>query len=671
MIAFDFETRLISTEHPYPKPVCLSTFNGWNKKLYVGMEEMREALKIVLSQTSVAHNAVFECGVIWNWFPELQSELQKALEEGRIKCTKIIQELANAKIEKPVMKRSLADLVLHYFEEDISAGKKEPDAWRLRYHELEGVPKDKWPEEAVEYSLMDSVWAYKLIKELDKFKVNSKRATESAVYLNIVGKVGICIDQNKVKQLEEEIYTILQPKYEYLIEKGFCTDIGTRRPKKNMKLLREYIEKTVPNPIYSAKKTVKTDLEALLSYLGQTQDPVFQYFKDLNDYDKVLTAFVSRLKGNSLIFTDYSTTKSTGRTSSSTSKLYPSVNIQQMPRQVPNVTHDVRNCFVPRSGYKLVSIDWSGAELITTAATHKKLFGKSAMLDMLNEGDKPVDLHSFLAAKIMSMQEGKVTTYDEFIAHKKEEKYAKMRQLCKAINLGFPGGIGYDTMRLLLLKAGIITKFAVLATAPKKYMLQRDYFLLKKEEDNIRLKQTAIDEWALVYDELVGLKKSMFKVYPELQLFLTEYHKKDLTGESKYVKDEFGQWEEEPMYRYRVEDFERDWCTYTAYANGKQMQSSVAIAITNVSIKLARKYLNHPDVNFLGEVHDETISEIKEDKIQEHEPIIAEIMIDELAKVAKGARVTCESSVMDYWSKSGGVETLFWKDAGSDKLRRG
>jgi len=669
VIAYDFETYLISEEHPYPKPVCISSYNGWNKKLVVGHKEMEEHLGQILSTTSVAHNAMFECGVIYTWFPNLRDKLLLALKEDRIKCTHILQSILNGRVEHNLHRLSLAALVEHYFKEDISESKKNPDAWRLRYSELDGVPKSEWPVEAVDYAIMDSVWAFKVYKELEPHKISSNRAMESSFYLNMMGKKGIKIDQERVLMLESEIYAMLKPKYDYLVEKGFCTYIGTKRPKKNMKILRAYIKETVKDPIMSAKGIIKTDMEALLGYYAETEDEVFKCFKELNDYDKVLTSFVSRLKGSAYILSDYSTTKSTGRTSSFTSKLYPSVNIQQMPRKVPNVTWDVRNCFVPREGYKMVSIDYSGLELASAATQLFKTFNRSKMLELLNSGDKPVDLHSMLAAKVMSIKTGTVVPYDHFMQHKKEGEFAAMRQLCKAINLGFPGGIGYDNMRKLLFKGGTKTKFAVLETSPVKNVLLNAYYALRLEEPNVRIKQISRKEYALVYDELVGLKKNMFKVYPELEQFLTKQHAYATTGESKWVKDDFDEWKEEPMYKYKVGDFERDWCTYTAYCNGYLMQSPSAVGATRTAIALGRKYLDHPDVNLLAFIHDEFLFEVKDGNMT-YVQDVAEIMIDEMQRALKGVRIAVEASVMPYWSKDGGEDTVYWKDNGDKKLRR-
>ena len=175
MLAIDFETHLISDEQPAPKPVCVSWFDGKNKGLVKGMPEMlrylTEALKHPLI---VAHNMKFELSVIYEWFPELRQAVDKGLENEQFMCTRINETLINntraprsarkdegeEEDEAHTGKEALSDLVLACFKEDISETKTDPNAWRLRYAELEGV--EEWPQDAVDYAINDSIWAYKL-----------------------------------------------------------------------------------------------------------------------------------------------------------------------------------------------------------------------------------------------------------------------------------------------------------------------------------------------------------------------------------------------------------------------------------------------------------------------------------------------------------------------------
>lgn len=662
-IAIDFETHLIGPGAIFPKPVCVSAYEeGRDALLFAGMKDMERFLKQLLESDNIiiAHNATFECGVIYFHFPHLVPLLFKALNAGRIKCTKITEETINVTREKPKYNFSLAGLVLDYFKVDISATKGE-DAWRLRYSELEDVPLEDWPIEATSYAKDDSVWAYKL-DEIQK-KVESRLSVQSAVYLNIMAAKGMRVDQERVLLLEKEILTFLEPHYKYLIEKGFCSRQLNNKVKKEVKKLKIHVQELGVELKYTKKGGISTDAEALEFYCNQKEDKVLSSFAEIAVYEKVLTSNIANMKlpeGEENIYTTYATVKTTGRTSSSKSGLFPSLNIQQMPRQVPNVSYDIRNCFIPAEGKKILSIDYAGLELASTAHQLFTVYKKSAMKDLLNSGDSPIDLHSKLAARITDI------TYEAFMEKKKEYKDA--RQLAKPINLGFPGGIGYDTMRHQLWKDGIKTYFEVLHTDKSKKSIQHYYFKFRNEYPDLRMTRLNKNEWALVRDELVKLKRDFFDLYPELERFLKDTHTRYVTGKEKWIKNEYDEWEKEPMYRYDVHGFVRDWCVYTAFCNGFLMQSPSAAGAKKALNAVMYKYHDHPDIRPLAFIHDEILFEVNESRIDLIDDA-ASIMIDEMQTVLTSVRITVEASLSDFWQKADGYWTKqYFKDPKCVKL---
>jgi len=654
-IAIDFETYLIADGGIFPKPVCLSTYDG-TEAFLLDSEEARKWLAEHLNKdTLIAHNAVFECGVIITHYPELTNLVLDALDNDLIYCTKISESLWNIQREKALFGLTLAGLVKHYFDKDISETKTDPDAWRLRYSELDGIPISEWPKEAVDYAIDDSIWAYKVHGR--QLGINQSLALKSAVYLNLMGSEGFAINQERVELLEKEIWEFLTPRYDFLVKEGFCDYIPRQKqPRKQVKKLKEYVESLGVNLMYTNKGQTATSGEALSSYLTQlTSNPVLKAFSELSKYEKILTSYIKNLKGNPKIYSQYSTTLNTGRTSSSGSKLFSSLNIQQIPRAVEGVSYDVRNCFIPREGFKICSIDYSGLELCSAAHQLYKTLGYSYMREALNEGDEPTDMHSKLAAKI------KKIPYAEFMKHKKEAEFKDARQKAKPINLGFPGGIGYDTMRHLMWKDGIKTNFQVLETAKRKNDLY--YYLTNLASPDLRIKRMHKHEYALVQDELVMLKKYMFDLYPCLEQFLKETHNKFLTGRTKFKKNDFDEWEEEPMYMYDTHGFKRDWCTYTALCNGFLMQTPSAVGAQKAVNAIVRKYYDSPDVYPQAFIHDEIVFEVREGR----EDLMEEasmIMIDEMQTVLTSVRIAVEASISDYWQKADGFWTKsFWRDS--------
>lgn len=678
--AIDFETDLISNEQPIPAPVCLSWATSEASGLIVGKKDMATYLHSLFSRRDriVAHNLKFELLVIYQHFQELRPLLLSYLEsEGKLFCTLLYETLINNVTKKESMKFNLAALVQKYFKQDISAGKKDPDAWRYRYSELRGVPKEEWPAEAVAYAIEDSEWALAIYqKQLEatpnRFKYHSHIQADFA--LNLMAATGITVSKDRVELLESEIAAITEPLYRKLAEAGFLKVKKDGTFTKNMKAFREYIAKTFTALEYTESKQVSTSNESLQKYLAEKEDDAVISFLNVMAKEKIRTAFVERLKeADPVIRTNYDVIKRSGRTSSKTSSAYPSVNIQQMPRTVEGVTYDIRACFVPREGFELVSIDYSGLELTATANQLVRVFGRSKMADTINGGSVPVDMHSKLACKLMSIKKRQNVSYEDFMAHKKEPEYKAFRQLAKPINLGFPGGIGYDTMRHLLLRDGLVTKFEILERFTSEQRAMHLMHELRFQCPNIRVKRTGMFEWSLVFDELVGLKNALFDLYPELALFLRKEHAKYTNGDFIASKNEFGQWETEPAYGFDTVGVRRDYCTYTAFCNGYLMQTPAAVGAKAAVYNMMKEFHDSRDLIPLAFIHDEIIFEVRADAPNKFALIdrIAEIMIDSMQRALPNVRVAAEASLMDWWSKSGGKwEAQYWKDVRSNQLNK-
>ena len=659
MIAIDWETYLIGNESIFPKPVCLSGYDG-KETFLLDSKGSKDKLHEILTNPSeliIAHNAVFECGVAVIHFPEFANMIFDALDNGRFYCTKINESLNNIIREKKIYDLSLAGLVKHYFDVDISETKTDPDAWRLRYSELDGIPIIDWPEAAKRYAIDDSIWAYGVQQLQTPIKQNL--ALKSAVYLNLMGAQGFRIDKSRVTQLEREIWEFLTPHYEFLVSQGFCDYVAKQKqPRKQTKKLREYVESLGVQLQFTAKGGTSMAGDSIDAYLLEKEDPVLRAFSELAKYEKILTSYLNRLRGADKIYSQYSTDKNSGRTSSNGSKLFDSVNIQQMPRKVEGVTYDVRNCFMPRPGFKVFSIDYGALELRAVAHQLYTLLGYSNLRKILNQGDKPTDPHSILAARMKNME-----YYENF-----KKDYKEDRDKAKEVSLGLPGGMGYDTIRGSMWGKGVKTYYNVLEKSYSKNDLQ--YYLWNLGASDIRIKRLGKNEYALVQDEIVNIKRFVFELYPELEQFLKEEHKRFLNGKNKWVKNEFDEWEEEPLYRYEVGDFVRDNCTYTAICNGYLMQSPSAQGAQMAMNKMIRTYWNHPDVIPQAFIHDECIFEIRIGTEFDHVPRICEIMIEEMQKVLSSVRIVVEAeNCGDYWRKSGGEwSKTYWKDPGDEKL---
>lgn len=679
LIGIDFETHLIGNDAVYPKPICLSYYTGAGPGgIEVGMDAMEEKLRKILTSkaTIIAHNATFECIVIYNWFPSLRKQLWDALYERRIVCTQICEQLIINVSKVNRQKTSLSELVKLYFEKDISETKKNDlFSWRLSYHILENIPLDMWPQQAKDYSLDDAKWTYEVYKQqkdLQKGQIAYHEHVLASFSLNLMAQDGLLIDKERVETLEKELLGVLNPKYQYLIDHGFAERDSSGKVKKKMVLFREHIKDNLEDYGLTDSGAVSTKAEQLKEYLAaKPDDEVIKTFLGIMDYEKVYTAFVKRLKkADPVVRSQYNSIVRSGRTSARASSLYPSVNIQQMPRGVDGVTWDIRNCFVPPEGYKFVSIDYNGLELISASYQLYTAIGYSNMRSLLNSGDVPVDLHSKLGARIMSMKDRSTCTYENFLENKKLKEYTEIRNIAKVIGLGKPGGIGRDIQRTQLISQGITPGYKEFEVSKWEKNIDSLVKRFKPKFPYIRKKRISKFEYALVYDEIVKFDEQLYAAYPELKEFLQEKHEKYQTGEIKRVKNKYGEWEDQDVYSYTTHGVSRDWCTYTEFCNGFLMQTPSAVGAKRAVNRIVEKYYEDENVQPLGFIHDEILFLAKEgpdmwDYIQD----VSYIMCHAMQSCFPGTRIAVEASTMEYWSKADTIEDrTYFMNANSSTL---
>lgn len=119
-----------------------------------------------------------------------------------------------------------------------------------------------------------------------------------------------------------------------------------------------------------------------------------------------------------------------------TYKLKVGTNMQNFPR-MPGV----RECIVARDGYVLCSVDFESIELRTLAQAILRLVGRSTLAERYKK-DPGYDPHTAFAGRMLGID------YAEAMRRKKagDKEIKKYRQLAKAPNFGYPGGMGPDKL---------------------------------------------------------------------------------------------------------------------------------------------------------------------------------------------------------------------------------
>lgn len=345
----------------------------------------------------------------------------------------------------------------------------------------------------------------------------------------------------------------------------------------------------------------------------------------------VLCAGTGRLEGSAeIVYPRYNVLVETGRTSSFAADEYPSCNIQNVSavKKLRDADGDetgeeinIRECYIPRPGRLLCSIDFAALEFCSMGQVCFDLFGYSVMRDLINAGHDP---HAYLGAQIALHQHEDFAEVVADYAHDPmavyaafkgcadhEEKdlrdfYKQYRKLAKPVGFGFPGGLG-------------IKKFVGFAKAHPYYV--------KVTEQQAKT-----------------LKEIWFRTFPEMRDYFAWVNSQESAGTYTYTTP-FG--------------MIRALCTYTAMCNGRLLQSPAAegakLSVWHVvracydaslcSILLGQRVLAF--------VHDELLLELAGTAQEIHEAAYeaARIMVEAMKVVLPDMNISAKPALMEKWSK--------------------
>lgn len=293
-------------------------------------------------------------------------------------------------------------------------------------------------------------------------------------------------------EIEDEDWNDYAPVFENVIPPikfkkaaGEPGSIDTKRLQAHLAVLYKQLGQ-IPEMTEGGEKSepqIKCDAE-VQEYLA-LHCPIMAQYHERKALAKIVTQMIPVLRSGPVIYPSYDAIKETGRTSSFDGgkfredgkevRLYPSVNIQQIPNEIKGL--DPRRCFRPRAGTVFFDVDFTGLELACVGHVTYGLFGESVHRDLYNAG---VDLHGYLGAQLAlhsSPRENEekpwlvsltadfqnairdegigseaMAVFEAFKAlktHEDEEVqefFKHYRNFAKPVGLGFPGGLGPATM---------------------------------------------------------------------------------------------------------------------------------------------------------------------------------------------------------------------------------
>ena len=472
VVAIDTETELIKPGSLAPRMVCLSycyetqyAEEGYRVGI-VHAKDAKPTIEIWLKGAIagnvriVGHNLAYDTAVIASEYPELTHLIFEAYEKSGFDDTLIREQLidinagtfwVNRKKKGWYTLLGLAERHMPYVSMSKGA-----DTYRLRYGELIDEPLKYWPKEAVAYAEKDALVTLGVymqqtqapIADEEKQLRDSKRQTRADFVLHLMSCWGVVTDPEKTEQFTKEIEDSMKKNSKRLMEYGLMRDNGT----KDTREINKRIQTKTKNPKTTAKGNISIGEEALLGS-GLPDLKLLVDFTKAQKLDSVWKRYL--LQGsnrNTPVQARFHCLVESGRTSCSNPNL-----------QNPHRATGLRECFVPREGSLFIACDYSTLELCTLAQVNLWLFKKSSMADKLNEG---VDLHLHFASQMLGI------SYDESLTRLQERdpEVRETRQVAKAANFGYPGGMGANSFR------AFAKGYGVEITEKEAHRLREDWF---------------------------------------------------------------------------------------------------------------------------------------------------------------------------------------------------
>lgn len=432
----------------------------------------------------VGHNLCYDFVVVAAAAPRLLPLVFRAYEENRVFDTLARDKLqllaiglladeneTGAKRKErfsldAVILRRFGHLMTNEAREAIVREKKDKNSWRLRYRELEDVPLADWPPDAVSYAKNDAYWSGRVFLDQEREQLARHGTTyipdefgqyRAMWWLQLARVWGVRTDAVAVSALAEDLQHRLEHTDKRLKRIGILKGKhakGQVHWSKDTKKLKEFVvraygsedatPKTDKGGISTEKDTLLAAPEHHLPECTFSLNPktgakenyvcaetcitgALHAVAERNGIEKVLNTNVPefRLGTQMPICPNWNFLVATGRTS---------VGFWQNPPR----KGAVRECVVPRPGFRFVSADWSFIELVTLSQICLDRFGFSKMAEAINLG---MDPHLDLAADLLGI------SYEEAVARKGELLIKDQRQRSKAANFGLPGGLGAEKFK--------------------------------------------------------------------------------------------------------------------------------------------------------------------------------------------------------------------------------
>ena len=494
ILPFDYETFLIQAGRTAPPLVCMSYVPLTQQQTYApqllhanfertNIESLLHTALVDKRALLVGANVSFDLLVTMSDFPELIPAVFDALDQDRVVCVQLAQQLLDIATDQfegrhlpdgswVKHKYSLADLARRHFNIDM-----DKDTWRLKYGTLFNTPTERWDPGAVDYSVGDSIITGAVLQsQLDPESLGTPgaamraymhraerlppeailpdifRQTRAQVWLALMVARGFRVDPMMLGLVRQLVEREREQVAARLRDAGLIRTDGSRDLKAAAARMQVASIARGVDFKQTAKGAVALDEEACLD----SGDPILADYASYTSLTTILSKDIGALEEPAKlglpIQSRFEVLRETGRTSSSGSGKSPAgtygyqlqnprrkLGIKRLEKLDPKIDDKigVRQTFVARPGFVLSSNDYSMMEACSWCQA--SIAVGRPIVRMIEALNAKKDVHLALAARWLG------TDYADVAARKKTPEVKEARQRCKPGTFGFMGGMGWRT----------------------------------------------------------------------------------------------------------------------------------------------------------------------------------------------------------------------------------
>lgn len=481
LFGFDLETCLLQPAQAAPPAVCMTCTDRvvllpHGELAASAVEDVelfhfafdRDALRARFMHALetcmiVGLNTPYDLGVMLREFPDLWELVFRAYDENRVFDVDLAQKLIDIGTDVSIFWQNTHTKPSGYGLEKLALRhlgvKLDKDSWRLLYGLFRDVPLSRWreharqvrpdldPESVITYPKGDARTTLNICaKQCETINASMLLAdlynqTRAAFWIHLMVAHGFQTDPRAVRALRERIEKERDEVAFRLRRAGLLRPDDSRDTKAAAARMVEAcrargVEPKLTDGGESGQPKIALDEESC----ELSGDPILRMYARYSSLDSIWGSIPKLEKG---VIQSRFELAETGRTTCNEGEKEKGADGKKVSQlngfqlQNPRREPGIRECFVPRPGCVLWSVDYGQMELHTWAQVCLVLVGRSKLAEALNN---KIDAHVLLACNPVLHPDW---SYDVANANKKKQPYKDARQASKAGNFGFPGGLGW------------------------------------------------------------------------------------------------------------------------------------------------------------------------------------------------------------------------------------